>query len=142
MGVAEAVVRNGTERWFAEAGKEGVLLDLIDRAGTPTRYFVEIGVQDGVQCNTRYLRQHRGWTGVMLDQMTHNREIGLHQRFVTAENINRILVELNVPSAFDLLSIDVDGNDFWIWHSLHPQYRPRIVVIECKFGDAYVGIDA
>merc|ERR1712061_299778 len=66
----------------------------------------------------------------MLDQMCSNPSIGLHRRFLTTANINRIFSELNVPHNLDLLSIDVDGNDFWLWRALDSRYRPRIVIIE------------
>lgn len=52
----------------------------------------------------------------------------VHREFITAENVNAVFERHKVPRVFDLLSIDVDGNDYWIWKALG--HRPRAVVIE------------
>ena len=53
----------------------------------------------------------------------------LHQAIVTAENVSAILAELKVPAEFDLLSLDVDRNTYFLWRALK-NFRPRVVVIE------------
>lgn len=65
-----------------------------------------------------------------MDGSNENQEIGLHKEFVTAENINHLFEKYNVPKKIDLLSIDIDFNDFYIWKSLDRIYQPRVVVIE------------
>jgi len=50
------------------------------------------------------------------------------KEFITAENIESLFAKYQVPREFDLLSIDIDGNDFWVWQKIG--YRPRVVVIE------------
>ena len=50
------------------------------------------------------------------------------KEFITAENINALFRKYGVPEAFDLLSIDIDGNDYWVWRAI--AHRPRVVVIE------------
>jgi hypothetical protein len=52
----------------------------------------------------------------------------VHER-ITAENIVAIFKKMNVPAEFDLLSIDIDGNDYWVWRALEA-YKPRVAVIE------------
>lgn len=127
----EAAMSANREGKYAEHDKEGQILGLIQKLGGPwRRTFVEIGVGTGLQCNTRFLRQHHGWTGVMLDQVAQNEAIGLHRVLLTAENINEVFDRLGVPEEPDLLSIDVDANDFWLWHALEPRFRPRLVIIE------------
>ena len=54
----------------------------------------------------------------------------MHREFVTADNINSLFTKYHVPFEFDLLSIDIDGNDLWVWNSIEPRWRPRVVVIE------------
>ena len=54
----------------------------------------------------------------------------LHKEFVTAENINRIFEKYSVPFQFDLLSIDIDYNDFYLWNALDAKYTPFVVVID------------
>lgn len=121
---------NKTTRWYAEADKEPFILEALRKTGTKTHFFVEVGVGTGRECNTRYLREQLGWTGIMVDQMASNPAIGLHRRFLSAGNCIRVMEELGVPDDFDLLSIDVDGNDFWLWRTMAARYRPRVVVIE------------
>jgi uncharacterized coiled-coil protein SlyX len=58
-----------------------------------------------------------------------NKPVAVRAAFVTTENINELLAEANVPPEFDLLSIDIDGNDYWIWQAL-TDYSPRAVIIE------------
>lgn len=48
---------------------------------------------------------------------------------VTAENIQNLFKKYNVPESFDLLSIDIDYNDYWVWKAI-TDYSPRVVVIE------------
>lgn len=119
---------------YAQNDQDQHLPQVLKRLGGPwRRTFVEIGVGNGMQCNTRHLRQNLGWTGVMIDQIAQNEEIGLHRRLVSAENINAIFDELGVPHEPDLLSIDVDSNDFWLWRALDSRFRPRLVIIEANF---------
>ncbi len=59
-----------------------------------------------------------------------NSSINLQQEFITAENINQLFSKYNVPDEFDLLSIDIDFNDFYVWKAISARYRPRVVVIE------------
>ncbi len=57
----------------------------------------------------------------------------LTEAFVSVENIERLLVGGDVPDEFDLLSIDIDGNDYWVWNAI-TRYRPRVLVIEYNAG--------
>lgn len=122
----------GTRGQYAEKGKDEVVLDFVDAVGPTSRFFAEIGVgPSGRECNTRVLRQHRGWKGVMIDQASKNEPIGLYRRLVRAETIASLFAELGVPKQLDLLSIDIDGNDFWILLALlRGGYRPRAVIVE------------
>jgi hypothetical protein len=116
-------------RVCSQNGEDGVLEALFARLGTTNKYFVEFGVEDGTECNTAYLLQE-GWTGLMMDGagVCRNPLATIHREFVTAENINSLLRKHAVPQQFDLLSIDIDGNDFWVWSAI--KARPRVVVIE------------
>ena len=49
---------------------------------------------------------------------------------VTAENVNALFDKYGVPDDFDLLGIDIDGNDYWVWQAIHPRFRPAVVVME------------
>lgn len=116
-------------KWFSQNGEDGILLALFRRIGTGPRFVVEFGVEDGRECNTRYLRERRGWKGLLMDPAPNNPPF-IQKELVTAENINALFEKYAVPADLDLLSIDVDGNDYWIWKALEPRYRPRVVVME------------
>jgi hypothetical protein len=127
-------------RVCSQNGEDGIIAEIFSRIGTTDRLFVEFGVDDGLECNGAYLARFCGWSGIMLEggaatnrRLVRNYEdlprIRTGQYFITRENIAEVFRELAVPAEFDLLSIDIDGNDYWVWQALS-QYRPRVVIIE------------
>lgn len=112
---------------YSQNGEDGVIGAIFRKIKTTNRFFVEFGVETGGECNTLLLYAE-GWKGLLMDLGYSNPKIGLYQETVTAENINALFKKYQVPLEFDLLSIDVDRNDFYLWMALN--YRPRIVVIE------------
>lgn len=119
---------------FSQNGEDGVIERLFALFGTTNRYYVEIGTGDGSECNTRWLREQHGWSGVMLDCAYGNPSIGLYQEFITADNVNEMLARYGVPQEFDLLSIDIDGQDYWLWEAMATRWKPRVLVIEYNAG--------
>ncbi|CAE7378203.1 unnamed protein product [Symbiodinium microadriaticum] len=117
---------------FSAALNDGVLERLLALLGPGQRQFVEIGTQLGDQCNTRYLRARHGFHGLMIDDNFGNADINLTTHRVTPENVVSLFQEFMVPSTFDVLSLDTDGNQWLLWLNLCRvgQYRPRIVMIE------------
>ncbi len=127
-------------RAFSQNGEDGVLAEIFSRIGTTNQFFVEFGVQDGLECNTRLLMEVLGWSGVYfepdlesfprLSARLQNRDDVLTLcEFVTPDNVNTLFAQAEVPAEFDLLSIDIDGQDYWVWDALEG-FRPRVVVIE------------
>lgn len=121
----------------SQHGQDGVLEKIYELIGTTNKYFVEFGSngkRDGGG-NTAYLRKF-GFTGLLMDGYeapygeTHERDYPVEIEFITAENINRLFEKYSVPEEFDLLSIDIDGQDFHVWHKLAEKYKPRVIVIE------------
>ncbi|CAF1519778.1 unnamed protein product [Adineta steineri] len=122
---------------YSQNGEDGVLLWIFANIGTinqPPR-FVEFGVQGGQECNTRFLRQHLGWKGLMMDGSYENLTINLHRELVYGENINNLLTKYQTPSLIDLLSIDVDFDDYFIWKAIlkAQHFQARVVVIEFNY---------
>jgi hypothetical protein len=127
---------------FSQSGEDGILAEIFRRIGTSDRRFVEVGVGNGLENNTTYLLAG-GWTGVWLEGSAASlREARQHFRdplargalliqetIVTAERVAASLAGAGVPIEFDLLSIDVDRNTYYIWEALSA-YRPRAVVVE------------
>lgn len=134
-----ANIRNFEFKKYSQNGEDGIIEEIFKRVGTQSNFFVEFGVEDGKECNSRYLLQEKGWKGLWIDGSTSNVDkakkefqsypLQVEQKFITAENIQEILVNHQVPKDLDLLSIDVDGNDYWILKALSA-YRPRLLVIE------------
>src|SRR5688572_27173062 len=95
-------------RVYSQNGEDGLMSFIFQQIGTTNQYFVEIGAGDGQECNTRYLKT-LGWSGLQIDAEP---APGIFAHFITAENVEAILQEHQAPHEFDLLSIDVDGNDY------------------------------
>jgi hypothetical protein len=127
-------------RSFSQNDEDGILQEIFRRVGTAGRTFVEFGVQEGLQNNTRLLL-YQGWRGLWIEadriacrsmrdvfatELAAGRLQLLHS-FVTAENI-AALIDSAQLGELDLLSIDIDGNDYWIWDALALQ--PRVIAIE------------
>jgi hypothetical protein len=127
---------------FSQYGEDGILEEIFRRIGCGPRYFVEFGVGDGTENNTVALL-FQGWRGLWLEgnprsarairshfpRVLSNSQLLFSETFLTAENIAGHFEKAGVPQEFDLLSIDVDGNDYHLWWALR-EYRPRVVVIE------------
>jgi len=127
---------------YSQNGEDGIIEAIFDRIGTTNRVFVEIGLQDGLECNSTWLLLN-GWNGYWLEGNPKSvaaiqdkfsgpigsRQLKVQQGFITAENVEAILRENGVPIEFDMLSIDIDGNDYWVWKAIE-QFNPRVVVIE------------
>jgi hypothetical protein len=123
---------------LSQNAEDGILHEILFRIGAD-RYFVEFGVGDGSECNTALLSLHYGWRGLVIEADTESanrlreryreRPVTVRSEFVTRESIVQIFRAAGVPEEFDLLSIDIDGNDFWVWEALDA-YRPRVVIIE------------
>jgi len=112
---------------FSQCWEDGILERIFEGMGTTNGYFVDVGARDGLNgSNTANLRLNQEWNGLLLDKKSKAGVV--HQEYITAENINDIFKKYQVPMDFDLLSIDIDGNDYWIWKAL--EYNPRVVVIE------------
>jgi hypothetical protein len=82
------------------------------------RTYVEFGAEDGLECNTRLLRERHNWTGVLLDGSHEDSDRGLHRAFITPSNINALLRRFGAaegPNRLGVMSIDLDYYDFYVW---------------------------
>ncbi|MAE93892.1 MAG: hypothetical protein CL910_04465 [Deltaproteobacteria bacterium] len=115
---------------YSQFGEDGVLEHIFECIGTTNRRFVEFGAKDGVSLsNTANLRLHHGWTGLLMDAAASRSDELVSHAFIDAENVNALFAKHGVPERFDLLSIDIDGNDYWVWKAID-LFTPRVVVIE------------
>ena len=129
---------------YSQNEEDGMIAEIFNRIGTTNRFFIEFGVQNGLECNTHYLL-FQGWEGVFMEgsakyceQIAKNFKIPLEKgqltllnAFITAENINDLISQTKAKDLveIDLLSIDIDGNDYWVFEAINV-IKPRVVVIE------------
>ena len=126
---------------FSQWGEDGIIDHLIRHVAVPRAFFVEFGVETYREANTRFLLTQRGWHGLIMegserDVVTIKRDpicwrhhLAIAHAFITRENINSLIQQNGASGPIGLLSIDVDGNDYWIWEALTAA-QPAIVVME------------
>lgn len=126
-------------RVFSQNGEDGVIAEIFHRIGTTNRFFVEFGIDTGLECNTRFLADVLGWSGVYFEpdprgfEMVNARlaprdDLVVVNSAVTPTNADELFAAAAVPDEADLMSIDVDGQDYWIWEAMTSS--PRVVIIE------------
>jgi hypothetical protein len=135
------LVRHGY-KVYSQNDEDGIIAEIFRRIGTTSRAFVEFGVETGIECNTVKLLIE-GWRGLWIEANAQSagtirhefapfiadRKLALHESLVTAENINALIAQGGVTGEIDLLGIDIDGNDYWVWKAIDV-VNPRVVVIE------------
>jgi hypothetical protein len=135
---------------FSQFGDDGIIQYLINHIEIPHQTFIEFGVENYTESNTRFLLINNNWKGLVIDGNRANidyiRRDSLYWKydltavpaFVDKDNINKLLLENNFSGEIGILSIDIDGNDYWVWESIHV-VDPIIVIIEYNsvFGDRY-----
>ena len=112
----------------SQNGEDGIIEAIFAKVGTTNKYFVEFGSGNLSECNTRYLARGR-WKGLWMDATYIDQRGQVKQECITAENVQALFGKYDVPRDFDLLSVDIDGNDYWVWKAI-TDHHPRVVVIE------------
>lgn len=136
---------NSEFRIFSQNREDGILQYIFSKVDTTNRCFVEFGVGNGRECNTANLSFNCGWNGLIMDgsekdmiaakQYYADRlkedsgRVRIFHCFITAENIEEVLAKNGIAGEIDLLSIDIDGVDYWVWKAIR-EVNPRVVVIE------------
>jgi hypothetical protein len=138
----EALAINRAEyRVFSQHREDGILDHLLDSVGVGPGLFVEFGFAPDV-CNCLNLMLNRRFSGLFIDgserkcalardvfSRLKRMDVGVACEFLTTENLNEVISRGGIHGEIDVLSIDVDGNDYWFWEVLDV-VTPRIVVIE------------
>lgn len=130
---------------FSQFEEDGKILFLLAAIGIKHSTFIEIGSDDGLNSNCANLAVNFGWQGLFIDgnQKSIARGKRFYQKypvpfgpkpsflhaFVKTDNINSLITSAGYNGEIDVLSIDIDGNDYWIWDAL-TAVSPRIVIIE------------
>jgi hypothetical protein len=128
---------------YSQAGEDGILEKLFQTLGIKNGQFCEFGASDGISyCNTRKLREE-GWSGVLIEgdplyserikqNLSEYKNIEILESFISCEigsTLDELLKPTKLKRDFDFVSIDIDGNDLWVWKSLE-KYTPKVVMVE------------
>lgn len=133
---------------FSQWGEDGIIQWLVNNLDIQRKIFIEFGVQNYTESNTRFLLMNNNWAGLIIDGDSANIDYVKHDdiywrynlkavaNFITAENINDIFRDNGIEGEIGLLSVDIDGVDYWVWKAID-SVNPAIVVCEYnhRFGD-------
>ncbi len=134
-------IHNSEFRVFSQWGEDGIIQFLIKTVKIKHKIFVEFGVENYLQSNTRFLLVNNNWSGFVIDGSKKNIEYikqdsiyWAHNlkavcKFITKDNINELLLKNGISDDIGILSVDIDGNDYWVWESINC-VSPRIVICE------------
>jgi len=128
---------------FSQFGDDGIIQYLIHQIDIPknSQVFIEFGVQDYLESNTRFLLMNNNWRGLILDGSQENicqiqampdywrYDLTAVAAFIDIDNINGLFSQYGFEGQVGLLSIDIDGNDYWVWETI-TVVNPFIVVVE------------
>jgi hypothetical protein len=126
---------------FSQWGDDGIIDFLVDYLEINNKTFIEFGVENYREANTRFLLLQRNWKGLIFDGSEKNIEyvkndeiywkydLTAHSAFITKDNINQLISEKEFGGEIGLLHIDIDGNDYWVWDAINT-IDPIIVIVE------------
>jgi hypothetical protein len=136
-----ADVRQAEFRAFSQWGEDGIVQYLVARVPIERRAFVEFGVENYTESNTRFLLTNDQWHGLVMDGSAENVDyirrdpiywaanLKAECAFVTKDNVNELFARNGMTGDIGLLSVDIDGNDYWVWQAIDV-VSPRIVICE------------
>ena len=126
---------------FSQFGEDGIIQFLVQRVPIERDVFVEFGVADYRESNTRFLLVHDNWRGLIMDSadtmheflrstgLAWQHEIDAKTAFIDRDNINDLIRTAGVAGDIGLLSIDLDGNDYWVLEAIDV-VTPRVLITE------------
>ena len=127
-------------RVFSQSGDDGIIQFLINRIPSPNKTFIEFGVEDFTEANCRFLMMYSNWSGFVVDgSQSQVEKIVNHpdfwrydlratQSMITAENVNAVLDKSGFAGKLGILSIDIDGMDYWVLDRI--ELQPEILIVE------------
>ena len=126
---------------YSQFNEDGIIQFLINNLDIKNKEFIEIGVENFEEANTRFLLQNNCWKGLIIDSLKENinfikkqtyywrYQLEAEDVFITKENVNNIIKKYDFKQNIGLLSIDIDGNDYWVWDAIS-SINPDILIIE------------
>lgn len=126
---------------FSQWKDDGIIQFLVDYLDIDSKTFVEFGVENYTEANTRFLLMNNNWTGLIMDGSESNiqsaKEHEIYWKynltaltaFITKENINTLIKDQGFEGELGLLHIDIDGNEYWVWDAI-TVVSPVVVIVE------------
>ncbi len=124
---------------YSQNGDDGIINYIFSKIKPTSKTFIEIGIEDGKECNTANLIINFNWKGVLIEgnkkyaekarEYYKNYPVEIINSFITKENINKVLESCNLGKEVDLFSLDIDGNDYWVWEKID-SINPKVVALE------------
>ncbi len=142
-------IQDAEFRVFSQWGEDGIIQWIIHTIQIENPIFIEFGVENYLEANTRFLLINNNWKGLVIDSSKtaideiRSREsfwkydLQAISSFINRENINDLFKDAGIIGDIGLLSIDIDGNDYWIWDAISV-VSPRIVI--CEYNSVF-GVD-
>jgi hypothetical protein len=143
-GASLSSIQEAEFKVFSQFGEDGIIQYLISKVPIENQIFIELGVGDYSESNTRFLLMNNNWKGIIVNTGTEHIEfihdtkqrdfayrydINAISAFINKDNVNNLIRESGVPKDIGLLSLDIDSNDYWIWEAI-TTVSPRIFVVE------------
>ena len=133
---------------YSQWGEDGIIQKLLRHIKIENKIFIEFGVENYIESNTRFLLINNNWSGLVIDGSQENIDYIKKDRiywqhnlkaeccFITKDNINSVFANNGIKGEIGILSIDIDGNDYWVWEAIDT-VDPAIVIVEynAKFGN-------
>ncbi|MBN4076894.1 hypothetical protein JYT48_01300 [Mariprofundus ferrooxydans] len=131
---------------YSQWGEDGLIQYLIRQVEIENPVFIEFGVEAYAESNTRFLLMNNNWSGLVIDGSEKNiasiKQDPIYWRynlkaecaFIDQGNINDIIEKNGIAGDIGLLSVDIDGNDYWVWDAID-SISPRIVI--CEYNSIY-----
>lgn len=123
---------------YSQNHEDGMIAEVFRRIGEGSRRFIEFGVEDGLECNSTFLVL-QGWSGAWIEGSPVSAKaagehftgypVNIVNSYITVENADAMIADLAGGPELDMLSIDIDSIDYWVWDAIRT-VRPRLVVIE------------
>ena len=134
-------INNYEFRVFSQFGDDGIIQFLIKRVQPEKKIFIEFGVENYDESNTKFLLVNNNWKGLIFDGDKSNMGYVKNQeyfwrhaltaeaQFITKENINDLITSNGFQGRIGILHVDLDGNDYWIWETINC-VSPDILILE------------
>jgi hypothetical protein len=126
---------------YSQAGEDGIVQFLVNKIKPANKTFIEFGVENYLESNTRFLALNNYWSGLVIDGSSENINfikrdpiywrcnIKAECSFIDKDNINDIFERNGLSGEIGILSVDIDGNDYWVWDAIH-SVNPAIIIAE------------